>query len=526
MKLEKLWIKAFKNLKDFQVDFNQKQITTVLIGHNGMGKSNLIEAIVIIYRDLDLGKPPVFEYDLSYFCKGNKIRIKAEPEKKNYIIEVNGKNLSFSKFNEENRQVDKRNIPNRKYLPNYLFAYYSGNSKRLESHFDMHQKKFYDDLLNDNDKPLRPLFYARLVHSQFVLISYFLYNDIDSKSFLKQCMDISGLESILFVLKKPRWNSNEGDKRFWNAKGVVRSFLSELYRCSLAPIYNTETVFPEYNKTKREEHLYLFIQNEEKLKELAKKYENNTDFFKILESTYISELISEVRIKVKKESSSCKLIFKELSEGEQQLLTVLGLLKFTQDEESLFLLDEPDTHLNPVWKLEYLNLLEKVVGKNKTSHILISTHDPIVIGGLVNDQVIIFEEDQKLNKIVTRNPDVDPKGMGVAALLTSELFGLSTTLDTKTQKKLDRKREIYLKSLEIELTTEELNEMRELTDELGSLDFTKTTRDPLYDKFVKAMLSREEFRKPVLTAEEIKKQQLIAQEIIEQILEDEKDEIH
>ena len=39
-------------------------MTTVLIGHNGMGKSNLIEAIVIIYRDLDLGNPPVFEYDL------------------------------------------------------------------------------------------------------------------------------------------------------------------------------------------------------------------------------------------------------------------------------------------------------------------------------------------------------------------------------------------------------------------------------------------------------------------------------
>ncbi|MDD4250000.1 MAG: AAA family ATPase, partial [Methanosarcina sp.] len=486
MKLEKLWVKDFKNLKDFQIDFDQEQMTTVLIGHNGMGKSNLIEAIVIIYRDLDLGNPPVFEYDLNYFCKGNKIRIKAEPEKRNYAIVVNGKNISFSKFNEENRQVDKKNIPNRKYLPNYLFAYYSGNSERLESHFNTHQKKFYDDLLKNNDKPLRPLFYARLVHSQFVLLSYFLYGDQDSRDFLHQCLDISGLESILFVLKKPRWKSKEGDKRFWNAKGVVQSFLSELYKYSLAPIYNTETVYPEYNKTKREEHLYLFIQNEEKLKELTKKYESNTDFFKILESTYISELISEVQIKVKKESSNCKLIFKELSEGEQQLLTVLGLLKFTQDEESLFLLDEPDTHLNPVWKLEYLNLLEKVVGKNKTSHILISTHDPIVISGLVKDQVIIFEEDKKSNKILTRNPEVDPKGMGVAALLTSELFGLSTTLDIETQQKLDRKREIFLKSFETKLTSEELLEMRELTDELGSLDFTKTIRDPLYDKFVKA----------------------------------------
>ena len=180
------------------------------------------------------------------------------------------------------------------------------------------------------------------------------------------------------------------------------------------------------------------------LKELAKKYENNAEFFKILESTYISDLIHDVRIKVKKESSDCKLVFKELSEGEQQLLTVLGLMKFTQADESLFLLDEPDTHLNPAWKLEYLSLLEKVVGKNNTSDILISTHDPLVIGGLEEEQVIIFEQDDINHKIITKNPETDPKGMGVAALLTSELFGLSTTLDFETQNKLDRKRELFL----------------------------------------------------------------------------------
>jgi ABC-type multidrug transport system ATPase subunit len=126
---------------------------------------------------------------------------------------------------------------------------------------------------------------------------------------------------------------------------------------------NIVSVPKEYGKFQREEQLYLFIQNQDKLKELASLYHNNRDFFKVLESTYISELIKEVRIRVIKKNN-VKLTFKELSEGEQQLLTVMGLLKFNRDEESLFLLDEPDTHLNPAWKLEYLDLLEKVVGKN------------------------------------------------------------------------------------------------------------------------------------------------------------------
>lgn len=515
MRIDKLWIKDFKNLKNFEINFDEEQLTTVLIGHNGTGKSNLIEAIVIIFRNLDLGKPPEFSYDLTYYCRNNRIQIKAEADKKlNHTeVTVNGKNISFSKFVK---------FSDRRYLPNYVFAYYSGHSNRLESHFDVHQKNFYKDLLQNKEKPLRPLFYTRLIHSQFVLLSYFSFSDEKSREFLKKYLDIAGLESVLFILKKPPWKSKDGDKRFWNARGVVQGFLSILYNQALAPLYKTERISMGYNKKRNQDHLYLFIPNGETLKNIAQIYGNNREFFKVLESTYISDLIYEVQIKVKKINSNDTIMFKELSEGEQQLLTVLGLLKFTKDEESLFLLDEPDTHLNPAWKLGYLNLLEEVVGKQETSHILICTHDPLLIGGLLRNQVQIFKKSGSTGQIIATPPEYDPRGMGVAALLTSELFGLSTTLDLETQKKLDRKRELYLKSLESELIHEENEEMRMLSAELGSLDFTRTIRDPLYDKFVRAIMSRDDFKKPVLTPAERRKQEKIAQEIINEILAEEK----
>jgi len=517
MRIDKLWIKDFKNLKDFEIDFDEDQMTTALIGQNGAGKSNLIEAIVIIFRDLDLdlGQPPAFSYQLTYLCRGYVIQITADAEKKSNhtMITVDGNNISFSKF---------RNESHVKYLPKHVFAYYSGHSNRLEKHFDIHQTKFYRDITNDKEKSLRPLFFARLIHSQFVLLSFFSFDDEKSRKFLEEHLEISGLESVLFVLKEPPWNSKEGDKRFWNARGVVQRFVSELYRYSLAPIYNTETIYKEYRKTHREEHLYLYIEDTAKLKQIAQLYGNNREFFNVLESTYISKLIHEVRIKVRMKNQSNTITFKELSEGEQQLLTVLGLLKFTQDEESLFLLDEPDTHLNPAWSSKYLNLLNDVVGEQETSHVIICTHDPLLIGGLQRSQVQIFEKDEKSGKTTAHSPEYDPRGMGVAALLTSELFGLSTTLDIETQKKLDKKRDLYLRSLESAITDEENEEMRLLTDELGSLDFTMTVRDNLYAKFVKAMLSSEEFKKSDLSSEERKKQDQIAQEIINEILQEEK----
>ncbi len=81
MKLDKLWIEDFKNLKDVEVDFDEEQLVTVVIGWNGAGKSNLIEALVIIFRNLDLGKPPEFAYRLEYICRGNRIVVIAAPDK-------------------------------------------------------------------------------------------------------------------------------------------------------------------------------------------------------------------------------------------------------------------------------------------------------------------------------------------------------------------------------------------------------------------------------------------------------------
>ena len=118
MRIDKLWIKEFKNLKDFKIDFDEDQMTTVLIGRNGTGKSNLMEAIVIIFCNLDLGKPPAFSYDLIYYCREHKIQITANSEKKSNhtMINIDGEGISYSKFLKGN---------DKKYLPKYVFAYYS-----------------------------------------------------------------------------------------------------------------------------------------------------------------------------------------------------------------------------------------------------------------------------------------------------------------------------------------------------------------------------------------------------------------
>lgn len=514
MRLDKLYIEDFKNLKEFSIDFDENYTTTVFIGHNGTGKSNLIEAIVIIFRDLDLSRPPSFSYGLTYFCRGHKINVRAHPDNRPHTsINVDGKKISFTEFTKRS---------NRSYLPKYIFAYYSGTSQRLDHHFDAHRNKFYNDLLRGVDEPFRPLFLAQPIHSQFVLLAFFSSTDEASRELLEEYIGIIGMERVIFNLKQPDWKSNVGDSRFWNARGVVAKFLSNLYEVSTSPVKRRERDRFGFRRSRTREHMYLLIENEEKLISLARACGDSIQFFKMLESTFINELLYEVEVRVKKKDSKKALSFRELSEGEQQLLVVFGLMKFTKDEESLFLLDEPDTQLNPAWKLDYLNMVGRYVGENETSHVLVCTHDPLLIGGLFKSQVRIFRRDVDTGKIVIETPEQDPRGMGVAALLTSELFGLPTTLDLSTESKLKRKRGLFTKSLETKLTDEEKQEMEQLSNELETLGFTRTTRDPLYDKFVRATMSVEEFQKPVLTPAEKKRQDEIAIQLIKEILEEER----
>ncbi|WP_217543177.1 AAA family ATPase [Vibrio metschnikovii] len=523
MKLDKLWISEFKNLKNIEIDFDQNELVTVVIGWNGAGKSNVIEALVIIFRDLDLHKAPSFSYKLEYLCRGNRVIVEAKEtavKKDQYKVLVHVEGSPEKVITD--RHTDFFKDETRQFLPSNVFGYYSGPSDRLATHFYDHQRKFRDQLLypekhglNETTLPLRPLFYAQKVHSNFVLLSFFLGADEKVKRFLREKLFIEEIESVLFVLNKPDWTSKSGDPRFWNASGVVRPFLDRLFSASLAPMRRTIKVpHPMKKNADNVEALFLYLKDLGALKQVGEKT-SDKDFFKLLESIYFSNLIHEVRIRVKvrdKNGSNESLTFRELSEGEQQLITVLGLLRFTRDDESLFLLDEPDTHLNPAWSMEYINFLKEVAGFNldvtneklnsgavDNSHIVLATHDPIVISTLKQEQIKIMKRDEDSLRVFAASPLYEPKGMGFSGILMSDMFGLRSDLDPKTLEKLDEHAILLAKK---DRTAREETRYKELQGQLDNSGFLDAYSDPYFSAFVKAWIRKHGenlFKQPFLT---------------------------
>ena len=320
--------------------------------------------------------------------------------------------------------------------PDFVFGYYSGPTNRLEEHYVQHQDRFYRDLVAGIENPLRPLFYARAVHSNFVLLAFFLESDPIIADFLREHLAIESLDSVLFEMQKPEWNSKTGDKRFWYARGTVQVLLDRLYDVALAPMRLQPRIKTGIRKSSRNEHLYLFLSGMHEVKSISGLYGSNQEFFKALESTS-SDLIYDVRVRVRLRRPRGALTFRELSEGEQQLLLVLGLMRFTREAESLFLLDEPDTHLNPAWSAQYRVFLQRIGGLGISSHVLMATHDPLVISALKRDEVRILERTDE-GSIKALTPIEDPQGMGVGSLLTSDVYGLRSQFDIETFERIER----------------------------------------------------------------------------------------
>lgn len=596
MQLIHLAIPNFRNLQDLVIDFkthvsqmpgasaeaDPKRIRShALIGQNGTGKSNLIEALITIFRDIDLNRDASLDYTLEYEIRGHTVRIQADTAKqKRPYVWVDGDKVTqdylLTNDRADKSPRDERRGP--RLLPSHVFAYYSGRNERIESLFQEHQRRFNqrqeittDEVLSERllenfigtdadiraveeakrqnearlkhagDDRLRRLFYCRGGHSQLVLLACLLSDDPVFQKVLKN-LHIESLESALFVLKEPhrlrekrrsgRFDENElneGDPRFWYARGnVVSEFLDKLWQVSWAPIEQEATKQIDFRgRTEKQRQLYLFVPSQKNLKQLGELVGGTDSFFRYAEGAYIGDLIDEVRITVKKrDEHGGKVGFTQLSEGELQILTVLGLMRITREDHCLFLLDEPDTHINPIWKLRYFDDIEGVLGaeENKLtsggSQILITTHDPMMVGSLKREQVHILR--RLGSRSVVEVPDEHPQGMGVTGLLKSELFGLSSTLDIETERRLFRRNELFVKSPR---SVDEDAELSRLSAELADLGFsTSDFRDPDYALFVRKMAQHKRFRKPTLSPEEQAEQDRIADDIITEILREEANE--
>jgi restriction system-associated AAA family ATPase len=98
-----------------------------------------------------------------------------------------------------------------------------------------------------------------------------------------------------------------------------------------------------------------------------------------------------------------------LSDGEHQQAEIFGIFSMITEANALFVLDEPESHFNPQWRVQFVKRLLDLPTDNRGSQeVLLTSHAPFVPSDISREQVLIFSK--KDGKVKVRRPDIETYG--------------------------------------------------------------------------------------------------------------------
>lgn len=177
------------------------------------------------------------------------------------------------------------------------------------------------------------------------------------------------------------------------------------------------------------------------------------------------------------EAFGLRVPLEHLSDGYQSVVALatdlmISLLRqwpAVDAAEGTVLIDELGAHLHPRWRMRIVTSLRQVFPRVQ---FIASTHDPLCLRGLGDGEVVVMKRDPDGAVIaLTDLPSV--AGLRVDQLLTSEHFGLNSTIDPELDALFA---EYYLLEAKPHRTASDSRRLQRLRAQLDGLDALGTTR--------------------------------------------------
>ncbi|WP_018675677.1 DUF4357 domain-containing protein [Riemerella columbina] len=360
MKIKKLHIQNYKNL-DAELVHNSDLIA--LIGNNGSGKSNLLEAVSgIFYHFYNKKEKNIpFNFSLEYEIAGNK------------TVSIEKKNSSVTAKVDGNHKADITEE-----LPKQVVAIYSGEADRLWK--DSFAPLYFEYIKNINASDasklggfvqLPKMLFINKFYWHISLLCLLLSDSEETQNFCNKILNIQKINSIKFVFNPKNYDNY--------SESSVKNFIK-----------------------------ILDAKSEYSIKELKKIIHNNYNLNDVYKYLYIAftpdkkKMLENIIIKFNYEN----LEIDDLSEGEKKLLLIKAALEYAAQEDSLFILDEPDAHI-------HINNKEQIVKSFESySHnrqVIITTHSPTLTQCVKDENVYMLNsgkiEDRDRQEIITNLTD-------------------------------------------------------------------------------------------------------------------------
>jgi len=363
MKLKELQIQGYKNLGDITIDFSINNGTTLFVGNNGCGKSNILEAISSIFGGLynDRIHKPHFNYHLKYEKNHHDVDIALHDGK--YVFSTDNQVVTDETFT-RNASI---------YLPTNVISCYSGESSRL---WDFYYYPYYKDYIKSIKSstviPQLPLIYINKFSLEIALLTFFFYDFsvyTDIASFCSEVLDIRKINRILFNFESNRFKE-------WKDNPILQMIKALCQANSIADVPNKKELTIEEIKNNLN-----YLESDQKR------------FFYYLYGATMpkdEKLISEIKFEIELNNGSV-IAIDDFSEGEKKNLLIQFILETIADENSLILFDEPDSHIHVSRKVELKNSLDKFPNREN----IWTTHSPSLASAFEDNHIIGLGVDEK-----------------------------------------------------------------------------------------------------------------------------------
>lgn len=332
MKLNKITFDNYKNLSR-EFSFEQANKYVALIGLNGSGKSNLLEAISLLFAhtmgiEVDF---PFAQYRLAYDIGGHGVDI------------TESDSLTNGTISEED-------------LPSSLIACYSGEDNRLwNSGFERYYVDFFNKAIRGGDYKPKVLYINKYCW-KIAFLSLLFSEKEEVKSFISDKLHIDTDSVYVHFFTKDGANPQPHDASNWYGRVSAKYSNTQILVNDLKSNEDVDLNCIKYSGLTPDQIVFYYL------------------YFLHMPDKQGSLGLEADKVVEKIEISVNGYDFDNLSEGEKKLILIECITNVLGDENSLVLLDEPDAHTHIAMKKDLLKLISEFEGQT-----IMTTHSPMFL---------------------------------------------------------------------------------------------------------------------------------------------------
>jgi len=487
--------RSLPSKKEYVFNVSQRKdrlSTKIFAGLNGSGKSNFLELIAEIFYFLERfhldtvsesdKKDKNIGFEIEYILPISELR--NDIASFNFgddgchvkIIKIPGERPEFSYCKYGETDFIRRDNNTHLLLPNKIIAYTSGQNELLSKPFFKIKYQYFKEFEKIGSTKVASannrLFFIDNSMNSAIFVANMLLAPSEKLAYLKDIFKIEDLRSFRITLNILNYNKKELllSEKFNN-------YIAKLKRCATTWIdlkegstiildfsvnEATHEAFNFYFKTSFELfnvlyeleslNLNLYPKNTRNLILNAHRSINISEELFNPDPSSLVFRIEQISIgKIVEEGKpAIPILYKGLSDGEHQFNEVVGSIMMMEQEGCLFLMDEPDTHFNPMWRSKMIEILNQVCAtefdengkpeKVRNQEIIITTHSPFVISDSYQEDVYRFD---KVNgEVLYVNPKIETYGASISLLL-QEIFDRDITISDLSYFELNEIRESF-----------------------------------------------------------------------------------